>query len=184
MIEESLYWRRDLQRYARTIEAWRHKSLRRDVDWARIEHSIMLGFFSIRRLLESYKLSDTTRDMDVQVTQYPFKQGSHLTLLNWSKLDRHYDFAKATDYRLSLRDLSNQVIHSYVFSLASNRRHRLAGMFVSSEFRRRRSVAYFPAWRIVRLFRLVAADWPNAMDMRWDEQFGDLRVSARRSLTL
>jgi hypothetical protein len=181
VIEESLYWRTDLQRYARTLHAWRHKRLSRDLDWARIERSVMLGFFSIRRLLESYKLSDDTRDLLVQVTQYPFKQASHLTLLNWSNLDRHYDFARPNDSQLSLRELSNQVIHSYVFSLASNSRHRLAGMFVSSEFRRRRSVAYLPAWRIVRLFRRVAADWPDAMDMRWDERFGDFRVSARRS---
>jgi hypothetical protein len=181
VIEESLYWRLDLQRYARMIDAWRRKRLRRDIDWARVERSIMLGFFSIRRLLESYKLSDDTRDLSVQVTQFPFKQGSHLTLLNWSKLDRHYDLAKARDSQLALRELSNQVIHSYVFSLASNSRHRLAGVFVSSEFRRRRSVAYLPAWRIVRLFRRVAADWPDAMDMRWDERFGDFRVSARRS---
>jgi hypothetical protein len=58
VIEESLYWRLDLQRYARMIDAWRRKRLRRDIDWARVERSIMLGFFSIRRLLESYKLSD------------------------------------------------------------------------------------------------------------------------------
>ena len=136
----------------------------------------MLGFFSIRRLLESYKLSDTTRDMDVQVTQYPFKQGSHLTLLNWSKLDRHYDFAKATDYRLSLRDLSNQVIHSYVFSIGF-KQAAPSGWHVR-QLRVSAGVArslISPLGELSGCFVLVAADWPNAMDMRWDEQFGDLR---------
>lgn len=173
MIEESAPWRVDLRRYATSIEKARATPQRTDSSFARIERDFMYGFFAIRRLVECFKLSTSTAEIPISVVQYPFRTGSRLTILNWSHLDRHYDFERGKSGSLKLRDLSNQVIHSYVFSLAVGRGRHLAGAFISSEYQRRKSLAYLTAWRTSRVFRRVASDWRNTSSAYFDEKRGD-----------
>lgn len=179
MIDESWPWRQDLRRFASSIEAARRKPVNTDGRFARLERDHMYGFYAVRRLMECFKLSNATCQSVCRVLQYPYRTGSHLTLLNWSDLERHYEFDRGVRASLGLRDLCNQVMHSYVFLLAVGAQRRLSGIFVSSEYRRRRSLAYLPAWRTVRLFRRVAADWPNTSIGHFDDAKGDFVLSLR-----
>ena len=173
LIEDSEPWRLDLKRFATSINAARFNPLRTDQALARLERDHMYGFFAIRRLMECFKLSTHVCECLVSVVQYRYRSDTHLTMMNWSQLDRHYHLDRGVQSSLPLRDLCNQVIHSYVFSLAVGAGHRLVGLFVSSEYRRRRSLAYVPAWRTCRLFRRVASDFPNRGSAIFDATAGD-----------
>ena len=50
----------------------------------------MVGFYSIRKLIEARKLSDDLIARQIRVTQFPSIEPARVTLLNWHKLDKHY----------------------------------------------------------------------------------------------
>lgn len=47
----------------------------------------MVGFYSIRKLIEAKKLNDNMSNMKVQLQSYPGK-GKPVALLNWDEIDR------------------------------------------------------------------------------------------------
>jgi hypothetical protein len=141
----------------------------------------MYGYFAIRRLMECMKLSDDTLALSVPLTQYPALPGSRITAINWNQLEKHYDLESPSKTSLPLRELTNQLIHSYVFVIVVGPKRRLTGALVSSEYRRRRSLLYLPARKSGQLFRRVAADSPDEVHLTFDVSIGDYRYSARRS---
>lgn len=179
LIDDSEPWRSDLKRYAGSIDRARKRPVRGEQAFARLERDHMYGYFAVRRLMECFKLSSSTLSLTLPLVAYPFRNGSHLTFMNADELDRHFDLGRPTRVTMPLRDLSNQIIHSYVFVFALRRPSYLAGVFVSSEFRRRRTLAYVPAWRTARVFRRVAEDWPNETRLRHDPVVGDYQYWAR-----
>ena len=178
MIDDSTPWRSDLLRFATSIQRGRKRVLREDQAFFRLERDHMYGFFAVRRLIESFKLSTTTANLAIPVTQYPFRTKSFLTMHNRADIARHYDFDRPTKAALTLRALCNQVIHSYVFTLAIDQASHLVGLFVNSEYRRRRTLAYVPAWRTARIFRRIAKDWPSAYVASYDPARNDYAVLA------
>ncbi len=182
MIDESAYWRRDLQRFAASIERSRSMPVITDAGVARLERDHMYGFFVVRRLMECFKLSDDTLALRVPLKQHLARTGASITALNWTNLERHYEIERPRKAELALRDLANQAIHSYVFSLVFCSRAHCIGVFLSSEYRRRKSIVFVPTWRTVRLFRRIARDWPDIGTLTFDPALGDYRFSGRRSL--
>ncbi|HEX9938589.1 MAG TPA: hypothetical protein VGB15_15735, partial [Longimicrobium sp.] len=71
MIWESSYWKEDLLKQA---EALRKRTTQRrwpEISFARLEQAVMLGFYSIRKLVEARKLSDHVASSAIPVTTYP-----------------------------------------------------------------------------------------------------------------
>jgi hypothetical protein len=139
----------------------------------------MYGYFAVRRLMECYKLSSASLTLTLPLVHYPFRPGSHMTLLNADDVDRHFDLTRPFRASMPLRDISNQLIHSYIFVLSLQLRGSLAGVFVSSEYRRRRALTYIPAWRTCRVFRRLADDWPNDVHLHYDARLGDFHYDAK-----
>ena len=93
MIWESYYWKQDLLRQAKNLI--RRKSQHRwpEASLAKIEQMVMLGFYSVRKLIEASKISNDLIESPVSIIMYPSKNKS-VTLLNWHKLDQLYDRSK------------------------------------------------------------------------------------------
>ena len=81
-----------------------------------VEQFVFWAAFAVRKLADSYKLSDEFENSSWQVQSYP-KRGSTpaVDFLNWYQLDRHYDFAASSRNQLKLRQLCGTLIHSFVF---------------------------------------------------------------------
>src|SRR5437867_8953010 len=115
MISESRFWKADLARWAGHLERRIRARRWSDASTARVEKAVMLGFFALRRLIESKgRLSDSTIQARLRLTAFPSKS-RHITLINWLRVDRHFSLASPRPRRLGLEDLCNQFIHSYVF---------------------------------------------------------------------
>lgn len=133
----------------------------------------MLGFYSIRKLTESAKLTDKVSKMSVPVRSYP-ATGRTVHLLNWHRLDKLYDFEKPRKRTTSLPFLCNQVIHSYVFSLLFSEGGKLAGILVASDRERSRELLEVSVEKIIDVFEKVGRDEANvAVTFRFDEKKGD-----------
>lgn len=114
MIWESRYWNEDLLRNADYLEEWLER-----VDWNEeelvgFEKAVLLSAYAMRKLAESYKLSDQTASRPVPVIKYP-SRGEKVSLRNWWEYRELYDLESGNRETLSLLKLCNQLIHSFIF---------------------------------------------------------------------
>ncbi len=156
MISDSAPWKAELERLAKELG-----SLSRRTKWSeaaeyRVERALMLGFFVIRRLHESRKITDDAADLGVRVQRYPLR-GVPPDLLNWHRLDEHFDLSRGQPERVPLRRFCNQAIHSFVL-LTYGTPRPFQGIFVASDWERNRCVLRVTLTEIERAFRAVARD--------------------------
>ena len=70
-----------------------------------------------------------------------------------------YDLSAGDIAQLSLLEFSNQVIHSFIFTICTNQDgHGFSGLLFSSDRARREFVYFANADSIVTTFRLIAED--------------------------
>jgi hypothetical protein len=63
VINESHYWKAPLLRSAGWLEKLRVREDILDKTLARVERELLIGFYAIRKLLDTFKISETTRKM-------------------------------------------------------------------------------------------------------------------------
>ena len=92
----------------------------------------MVGFFYVRKLIESRKLSREFADRQVKATSYPAK-GTHIHFMNFHRdVNELFDLNSPKSIRIKIEDLANQVIHSYM-SYLSISENGFAGILVASD---------------------------------------------------
>jgi hypothetical protein len=133
----------------------------------------MFGFYSIRKLTESAKLTDQVSQMTVALRSHS-ATGRRVHLLNLHRIDKLYDFEKSQTRTVLLPFLCNQIVHSYVFSIYFDEERRLAGVFVSSDRERSKELLEVSIETIIDIFERVGRDEANvAVTFRFDEKKGD-----------
>ena len=133
-----------------------------------LEKDLFLGFYIIRKLMEARKLSVEVESTPVHVTSYPWKGGRQITILNWDQINDHYDWSAAADEILSLRELCNLFVHSYVYLPFMSDDRTLEALLVSSERSRHKKLFNVDALLTIALFRAVANDDPVRLEMKLD----------------
>lgn len=179
MIWESSYWKEDLLRHAaalrkRTLQhRWPERS------FARLEQTVMLGFYFIRKLLEAKKLTIDVSEKQLPVIIFP-SLGKPVTLLSWHHLDRLYDFDHPNEKKRSIQWLCNQVVHSYVFTPTFAEPSGLAGLLLNSDRTRNKALYLINIEDVISLFESVGANNANyAEKFRLDPKKGDFEVVLR-----
>lgn len=178
MIFESHPWRDDLKRFSRSLAKARATPLVTETQSARVERDIMYGFFAVRKLEESHKLTRNTERRKLKWIRYPAIAGRRMPRHRRQELNEYFDLQKPEKVDLSARELANQVIHSYVFVHIVDRKERLQGVYVTSDYGQNKGVLYVPAWRIVKLFHRVAVDEPTWWRWTYDSSTGAYLYSA------
>lgn len=162
MIWESHPWRDELCTVADRLEQW---SRRLDWDDERvafeIERDVMVSAYAIRKLAEARKLADSTAATRLEVDAFPLIERVP-DLMSWHRLDEFYDFANQRSVSLTMLDLCNQIIHSFVFAREAgvgdddqSRSRGLAGILVASDRARTGQLYRIDVNSLIRLLRLV-----------------------------
>jgi hypothetical protein len=78
---------------------------------------VFISAFIIRKLMDSRRIEEHVchSSVDVEVVQVQSPTMEFPSYLTWKELGGYYNFDSSTSRRLSLRQLSNQLIHSYAF---------------------------------------------------------------------
>jgi hypothetical protein len=87
----------------------------------------MYGFFAIRRLAESNKLTGDTTQRKLAWKLFPSSGATRIPPHKRQDIDKYFDLAHPLRIILSIRELANQVIHSYIFVHEVDSRDRLRG---------------------------------------------------------
>lgn len=172
MIHESYYWKQPLLRSAR----WLEKTLVDDESseriLARAEREIFVGFYAVRKLLETFSLSSTTKLLTYDLTFFNAQDNANPDHFNRDNLEKHYNLGKENTEARDIGFICNQVIHSFIFIFALSEAGQIDGIYLSSDKMRKSKLYFVPASTIIQLFRVVGRDYPSEQHLKRDPKTG------------
>lgn len=177
MIYESCYWKNDLLKQADDLRARRKQRKWPEVSFARLEQTIMLGFYSIRKLIEASKLSESTVGQQLHVTTFPWS-GKTVTRMNWDKIDKLYELDSPSSETRQVLFFCHQIVHSFVFMPAFDERGQLDGILFTSDRHRHQCLYLVTLDTVIQLFDCVGNDYPNDVRLKYNEDLKDYEVTA------
>jgi len=141
MILESGIWKNELNKDLQTVKKRLQKARisgeqkHYELATVSVEKFTFTSAFIIRKLIESKKLSDEFESMAIQVLSFQrniIEQA--ITLFNRHRIDRFYNLENANKSTLSVVNICNAFIHSFVFEIAiSDDKDSVDGIFFSSD---------------------------------------------------
>jgi hypothetical protein len=175
MIYESSLWKDDLLKQAKVLRSRMTQKRWNENSFVRLEQTIMLGFYSIRKLIEAKKLSDSVANQYIPVNVYSWK-GKPVTKMNWGDIDKLYELDAAQPTTKNLIFFCNQFVHSYVFVASFDKNNCLDGIFVSSDRERHKALYLIQIHQIIDFFEQVGNDYPSSASFIFNEKLGDYRI--------
>lgn len=136
MAYESRYWRTILKRdltYLLKKTDLSHEEVEKDLDrhFSLVEIKIMTTAYIIRKLADSRKIPDLTLNKLVKVKN--FSPRSDENPRPYVDLFKEYDLGNFSYKKITIRELCNQVIHSYVLQAIGDQRFAFTTFFVVSD---------------------------------------------------
>jgi len=156
MIFDSHYWRRELRRSIADINIRTRQGRWTEATFGNFERSLMTGFYTVRKLMESKLASAKLTGTNWPLTAFPFKGGHIGAHLIWPDIPERYDLASPKKVSKATGFIANQFIHSYVFTPSFDNSGTLNGVFVSSETEAPKHVFWAPITTIAKIFTTVA----------------------------
>ena len=172
MINETQHWKRELDRWSGELSRKQRQRVWTAPTNARVERCVLLGFYAIRKLLESKKLSLPTAERNVSLVA--FSRGIIATKPVLAPLlSVHYNLEQPVEKSLGLGAVCHQVVHSYVFSVVVKPGVGLQGFFLASDWKRNEQLLFVEAEETIDVFSRVAKDRAGEFDPSVREKIGD-----------
>lgn len=175
MIYESCYWKDDLLKKAKSLR--RRLTQRRwpEATFAQLEQTVMLGFYSIRKLIEATKIADSIATQEIAIVAYPATRKS-VTRMTWHRYWELYDLEAPEAMSRDLMFLCHQFVHSYVFMPSFSEAREFEAVLVSSDRERHRYLYELPVHTMITLFEQIGRDYPNEVRMVFNSARRDYDV--------
>jgi hypothetical protein len=135
----------------------------------------MIGFYSIRKLIEAHKISDELRDRPVPLRGYPWS-GRDVTYMNWDMIDRNYDLESPVSLQQSLAWIANKLVHSFVFMAMCNEGGGLVSILFNSDHTRKKYLYEIRIDQLIVLFEEVGTNDPASISAVFNDKTGDYDV--------
>ena len=178
MIYDSFYWKQPLLESAqRLIEMKSAVDLTEDA-LAQIEMDIFIGFYSIRKLFDTIKVTDDLKRNKYLITWFPH-QGRDVNLLNNWRVDEHYNLGCRNSETRDLWFIASMIIHSFVFQISLNEQHGLEGIFFSSDSDKNKKVYYLSIDDVAVFFNAVGNNYVTEIHHTRDEKTGSVTTVAK-----
>lgn len=134
----------------------------------------MVGCYAIRKLHEARKVSDALAAREWEVTRHALTSARRPDI--WARATpwEYSDFPHGTSAMLSITDLCNQVVHSYIWLLSATEAGDFDGIYVASDRQRLSGLFFISVDRFVELFRAVGSEDITYVRMQRDTN-GDLQ---------
>ncbi len=164
MIWESWYWKQPLLEMADRLSVLKTVEELTEEDMVQIEKDILIGFYSVRKLIESpTKVTDLTKAIKIPVTWFPAKE--RVNWRNHHKIDKLYDFGAPGEETRDLPFVCGRIIHSFILFPEVNENGGLNGLLFTSDKDKDQKLYSITIETIIALFRAVGNDYPT--DIRW-----------------
>jgi hypothetical protein len=132
MIQDSIPWKEELLRVAARLDKKRVQKRWTERSGYLMERDIMISAYSMRRLIDAWKVSDGLSSRNFRVQRFPLLDRAP-DFMNKYFFWELFDLDAATVVDLSLGNLCNQIIHSWMWSLSATEQDEFDGIYVSSD---------------------------------------------------
>jgi len=169
MIWESSHWKEPLLKSASWLRRVRFGENTQERTFVKIEKEIFIGFYSIRKLLETVKVTDATKSKKYELEWFPnIEKPNHL---NWHKIDRLYNLNQRNKENRDIGFICNLFIHSYVFIISGE--DKLDGVYVTSDNFKNKKVYFVSLDNILSIYRLVGRNYPSGSEFIKNSETGE-----------
>ncbi|MBZ2164161.1 hypothetical protein [Alteromonas stellipolaris] len=172
MIKESSYWKEPLLALAKDLRVLNTKSKIKEYDFVQVEKDVLIGFYSIRKLFDTPKVSDEIKQKKYRV-HWHSHVGEKLDFLKNHRLDELFDFSKTNTEQRYLRDICNWFIHSYIFELEYDSEGKISGILFTPDKDKNRKIYSLPIEQVTQFFEDVGSNYPEQVTWRRGEEDGD-----------
>lgn len=135
-----------------------------------IEKDMFISFYSIRKLMDTTKIRDSTKELKVNLGWSPNLR--KVTTLNKHEIDELYDLDSVESETQSLRFLCNQFVHSYIFEIAVEDNVGLCCFYFISDRDRNKKIFFITVRDVISILTLVGNDYPSKMKLTRDSKTG------------
>ena len=162
MIFNSFVWKselnKDLQIVKRRLQKAKFSDEPKKYELAviSIEKFTFTSAFIIRKLMEAKKLSDEFESASVHVQSFQqINQENTIHLFNRHRIDEFYDLDNSSKTSLSVVNICNAFIHSFVFEIAlSDDEDFFGGIFFNSDKTKNTAVFFIQLEAILKLLKV------------------------------
>ncbi|MDA8576141.1 hypothetical protein N9L24_03765 [Candidatus Marinamargulisbacteria bacterium] len=142
-----------------------------------IEIKLFTIAYSLRKLVDTKKVSDKLSDAQLKVSVYQ-KNSKRLTLMNNHRFEEQYNFDKKDEEKLKIRDVCNQIIHSYIFQLVGYR-SKIFYVFFNSDHQKNECLFKLKIKDFLKVVEKFANNYPSSISMIYCEDLKDYKVSCK-----
>ncbi|MBL5900529.1 hypothetical protein I7V27_16510 [Lelliottia amnigena] len=161
MIHESYYWKDDLLKLSRKLESRLLQSRWGERNLYTIEKEIFIGFYSVRKLIESKKISDSIKSKLYDIKEFPHN-GNKGSVADPYRIE-DYLLTQEKIAKLSVATICNQFIHSFHFIPYFHNGKNLAGFYFCSDHKSATSLYFISLIDIIDIFQIVGKNYPSTM---------------------
>lgn len=145
-----------------------------DRQMAKIEQDIFIGFYSIRKLIETVtKVSDILKNMQVNIKWHPNIE--YVNLLNNHKVDELYDLTKVNSDTKNITFVCGRIIHSFIF-LPEFDENGLSNILFTSDNDAQNMLYSMDIDEVVRIFECFGNDYPHSIHYEQDTETGKVKM--------
>ena len=148
-------WKQHLLKQAETMEKLRGVKRLAAPSAIKLEESVVLGFYAIRRLIGGSLLPESLVRRPIPMTAFPARRASGAIRLGDEEVKELYDFAAGRAVSHDLIFLCHQVLHNCTFTPQFDAGHAVMGILVTSDHQRKVAVYGIALDTAVSLFRRI-----------------------------
>ncbi|MBL0718354.1 hypothetical protein JI742_00480 [Piscinibacter sp. Jin2] len=177
MIHESRHWKEPLLRAA----TWLSKLCVEEGDagersLVRVERELFIGFYAIRKLLETFKVSPSTKELKLALQAYTALPDRKVDYFNRADIDKFFNLSHPMNEHRNIGFICNQIVHSYIFIIDLREDGALNGFFVTPDSMRFKKLYFIELGQVVHALRLVGKDYPRNMQYQRNPKTGQWEV--------
>lgn len=176
MISESHYWKQSLLDCASHLETYAKSTTLNERDLVGIEQDIFISFYSIRKLMDTIKIKDSTRELKVKLCWSPNLKA--VNLLNKHKIDELYNLNEVGNEIRTLKFLCDQFVHSYIFKIVKEENGGIFRFYFTSDRDKDKKLFSIAAQEIIDILFLVGNDYPSELCIVRDSETGSIQTKA------
>jgi hypothetical protein len=175
MIWESSYWKSDLIKIGKKLEKRKAQKKWPDSSSANTEKDIMISAFMIRKLFDSNKIDQRMNNKEIEAVTYK----SNGKQINWMKNlfpERYFDLENPKNEKVKLKDICNQIVHSYIFMLLMNENNNLFSFWYVSDYNKFKYLIELKLDDYINVLNEIGNYWPTSEHYFFDPQKKDFVV--------
>lgn len=175
MIWESYYWKEDLLRISQKLKKRKNQKKWFDSSFANAEKDIMISSFMIRKLFDSNKIDKQIESKEIEVIYYE-SNGKEINWLKSSYPERFFKIETPISKKILIRDICNQIIHSYIFTLILNETNQLNSFWFVSDFNKFKYLIEIKLTEYIELVDFIGSYWPTSEHYIFDSKTKDYKI--------